>query len=131
MTTGAISTIRLRRIKTSDATGNALNWLVATCEGWAEYTNDEVFGKVFQRSPSGNLVHLRLDDTRYSEDWAEGGPIIEREAIGFSTMDGVTWIADSFVTSHQQYGPAQLVAAMRCHVSGKLGAEVDVPEDLL
>ena len=28
------------------------------------------------------------------------------------------------------FGPTPLIAAMRCYVSGKLGDEVDIPEEL-
>ena len=102
------------KIKTSELTGAQLDWAVSKAIG--EYKPVEV--------PS------------YSTDWAQGGPIIEREKID------VFWqsITGSFVGSaargrkvgwrHLQYGPTPLIAAMRCYVASKLGDEVEVPEEL-
>lgn len=92
--------------KTSELTGAALDWAVATCEG-LDYWEPEI-------GPS---------QPEYSTDWAQGGPIIEREKMGvFPTHDG--WAAG------MQSGPTLLIAAMRCYVASQFGDEVDVPEEL-
>jgi hypothetical protein len=69
-----------------------------------------------------------------STDWAQGGPIIEREGIHIKKHPS-DWIAlpyDSvFSEEAYQQGPTPLIAAMRCYVASKMGDEVDVPEDLL
>ena len=79
----------------------------------------------------------------FSTDWAQGGPIIEREgiAIGCVRKGGavVSWIAvliheDKYfggVARAQEFGPTPLIAAMRCYVASKLGDYVDIPEELV
>ena len=96
------------KIKTNELTGAALNWAVemAECEG-AMYSGREC--------------------RPFSTDWAQGGPIIEREGINLSSVAGITWCADGPV-SVGFYGPTPLIAAMRCYVASKLGNEVDIPE---
>lgn len=132
------------KIKTSDLTGAALDWAVAKAEGvpaelltYFKNTGALVVTRAIGRSE-------RLD---YSTDWAQGGPIIERERIG--TWDSAEeahrgeWAAatnewmsmdvesDEFLNSPMPYhGPTALIAAMRCYVASKLGDEVDVPEEL-
>lgn len=63
-----------------------------------------------------------------STDWAQGGPIIEREKIMVAWNDG-HWIAG--VSAHVETnggvihkGPTPLVAAMRAYVAAKLGTEI-------
>lgn len=41
------------------------------------------------------------------------------------------WAASWWFDGSQGFGPTPLVAAMRAYVKGKLGVEVDVPEELL
>jgi hypothetical protein len=101
------------KIKTNELTGAALDWAVAICEhnvGWG---------------PEGE------DRDYYSTDWAQGGPIIEREGIGFGFgvgIDSDQWEAG--YTTPEETGPTPLIAAMRCYVASKLGDEIDVPEEL-
>jgi hypothetical protein len=96
------------KIKTNDLKDKALDWAVhqAWCEGAC---HDEP-------SPC------------YSTNWAQGGPIIERERISITHQVG-RWAAqtddDLFA-----YGPTPLIAAMRCYVASKLGDEVEIPEEL-
>jgi len=97
-------------MKTNELTRHALNWAVhvalhGSCEGYAEH--------------------------EYSTDWAQGGPIIEREGIGFTQFsDYPQWTA-----KHPQAicfdGPTPLIAAMRCYVASKLGDDINIPEELL
>lgn len=64
----------------------------------------------------------------YSTDWAQGGPIIEREGIPtyqVFSASGKMWRAGG------QIAETLLVAAMRCYVASKLGDEVEVPKELL
>lgn len=70
----------------------------------------------------------------YSTDWAQGGPIIEREKIALIPPNERIdeWEAVHPDRMHnEQYGPTPLVAAMLCYVASKLGDEVDIPEELL
>lgn len=76
------------------------------------------------------------NDHNYSEDWSQGGPIIEREKIDLVWQAGgyEDWTAypnhgmnDEFA----QCGPTPLIAAMRAYVASRLGDEVEIPEELL
>ncbi len=78
--------------------------------------------------------------SKYSTDWAKGGPIIEREEI--SIRHTIPAMRDSIWQAHPSMsakgaggkwgmGPTPLIAAMRCYVASKLGDEVDIPEELL
>ena len=108
-------------MKTSKLTGAALDWAVCKCEG---------------EQPSRY--------TKYSTDWAHGGPIIEREQITLRFSEN-TWVAEwwadnsgmtknpaqRFRPNRFEVGPTPLVAAMRCFVASRLGAEVHVTSELL
>ena len=108
-------------MKTSELTGAALDWAVAKCEG----VNYEIV--------DGGLD---CDCPDYSTDWAQGGPIIEREAVHLFQQGSTSeWTAslprDTKVGWRiLRYGPTPLIAAMRCYVASKLGDAVDVPEEL-
>jgi len=79
---------------------------------------------------------LSLDDWEVPEfspsiNWAQGGPIIEREMIELG-MYGDQWRAVMHLESESIYqdGSTPLIAAMRCYVASKLGDEVELPEEL-
>ena len=102
-------------MKTSELTGDALDWAVAQCE----YVD----------------VRYGFDDNcpEYSTNWAQGGAIIEREGISTWVFDDVTWKAENpFASGVDQVfeGSTPLIAAMRCYVASVMGDEVDVPEEL-
>lgn len=122
-------------MKTSKLIGAALDWAVAKCEGHeTEISNGGwvVFDTHQDNPPPTN----DYDDSRYqryspSTDWAQGGPIIEREGVAISAhLDGDEWIAEDYWREVTQTGPTPLIAAMRCYVASCLGDEVDVPEEL-
>lgn len=100
-------------MKTSELIGPALDWAVAKCEGQPYH------------GPAW---------TKPSTDWAQGGPILDREKIdiqwepnGKPVVMGRVWID---MHMYLTYGPTPLIAAMRCYVSSKLGDEVDIPKEL-
>jgi hypothetical protein len=74
----------------------------------------------------------------FSTDWAQGGPLIEREGISIALMsDPTEWLATAGyivnaieVDTPMKTGPTALIAACRMIVAAKLGEEVDVPEEL-
>ena len=119
-------------IKVSEATGTTLDWLVAKCEGATdEWRSDGPFfwhGVPCIRDDGHDV------DFRPSTDWAEGGPIIEREHISLespSTLLTAFWQADiGHAHKFTQWDHKPLLAAMRCYVASKLGDEVEVPEGL-
>jgi hypothetical protein len=114
------------KIKTSELTGAALDWAVAACEEKIEKRRDNLY-----RFP------FLVSHAKYSTDWALGGPIIEREWLDITPWpnesdEGLRWQC----IQHDNidctaFGLTPLVAAMRCLVASKLGAEVDTPDELV
>ena len=95
-------------MKTNELTGAALDWAV-------------------------NQIEECCDDPttpRFSTDWSQGGPIIEREYIQL-TID-LGWIAThkEGPAVCEEHGPTPLIAAMRCFVASHLGDEIELPEEL-
>ena len=74
---------------------------------------------------------------KYSTDWAQGGPIIEREGMALNMEDTHEWRAAMWWDDEDSkgdilmVGPTPLIAAMRCYVTSKLGDEVEIPLTLL
>ena len=111
-------------MKVSELTGATLNWAVAKCEGLLcfGYRTD---GERFDVEDSeGNIEGFTP-----STNWAQGGPIIEREKVTIE-WTGEDWMG--YIRHDEEFfGPTPLIAAMRCYVASKLGDEVDVPEELI
>ena len=108
-------------MKTSELTGAALDWAVCKAGG------------------GGNSIPMFWAGRdrgmfEYSTDWAQGGPIIEREHISVEATRvgglGDRWMAD-IQTDCTQFADKPLIAAMRCYVASKLGDEVEVPKELV
>ena len=117
-------------IQTQDLIDAALDWAVASCEGY------EVSGPWLV--PQEGYLHDEkpLASFRPSTDWAQGGPIIEREniSVGHQGHLGVPldslWYATDRVDACG-FGQTPLLAALRCFVASKLGPTVEVPEELV
>ena len=108
-------------MRTSELSGAALDWAVAKCEG--------VTCAVWQ----GMVVDAFSNPLMYHDDWAAGGPIIERERLSLLLIDKTGgWAArtEAYPPAYIQ-GPTPLVAAMRCYVASKLGEEVAIPYEEL
>ena len=109
------------KIQTSELQGAALDWAVAKCER-VEFTYED-------------HPHHEMFDMHYSTNWAQGGPIIEREGINIGSIDALN---GPYWETHMPYGmsddfadgPTPLIAAMRCYVASKLGEEIEIPEEL-
>jgi hypothetical protein len=66
----------------------------------------------------------------WATDWAQGGPIIERNLITIFRHDE-EWFAHSQLSTPEDFhGDTPLIAAMRCYVASQLGDEVEIPEEL-
>ena len=126
-------------MKTSELTGAALDWAVAKCEG--EVTELAYDGITWGFKLDGKLKVLAKGwaasmSWHPSTNWAQGGPIIEREelTLSHSHYDHVfygrtrPWCAEK--KGRMEYGPTPLIAAMRCYVASKLGDEVAIPQEL-
>ena len=116
------------KVKTQELIGPALDWAVAKCEDESIRLAD---GRVrFALSQFTNDYDLYSP----SDDWAQGGPIIELNEIGsfhyIHGFHGSTWSASIGSCGFQQDGPTPLIAAMRCYVASKLGDVVDIPDEL-
>jgi hypothetical protein len=131
-------------MKTSELTGAALDWAVAKCEGGTNFWSDGIATHWIKlrgedRALSGGWAQAYLPST----DWAQGGPIIEREMIQITPHCMVNplhgWAAsyrsfdedDDVYALFRKRGKTPLIAAMRCYVASKLGDEVEIPEELL
>lgn len=120
----------MKTINVSEATGAALDWLVAKCEGM-----DPPYG---WNPTMGVPVPVP-----FSTDHGLAGPILEREHITRkSTLPSRTWqafktrfygdpAAQQVENIHWSVGPTSLVAGLRCYLTYKLGTVAEVPEDLL
>ena len=108
-------------MKTSELTRLALNWAVDEIENpKPEFYRDNE-GLEWER------------EYKPSTDWAQGGPIIEREAIQL-TPDEYTGTWAAYMTNggepYEGTGKTPLIAAMRCYVASKMGDEIEIPTEL-
>lgn len=120
------------KILTSKATGIILDWAVTKALG-TEIGEPE--NSTFDEEEFA-LVHSE-GDFNWSTEWAQGGPIIEEEEIEVgrywnrAPADPAAWKAQRGAQVSHQFGPTPLIAAMRCYVTSKLGAELHFPQELL
>jgi hypothetical protein len=120
----------MKTINVSKATGPALDWLVAKCLG-KNYLLEVAYDGIGNECPA----------TRYSTNWEQGSPLIEREFISvgpYHGHDGVPtgvfqaylgWDRKAYDPLFQCDGPTPLIAAMRCFCISKLGHEVEIPDE--
>jgi hypothetical protein len=123
-------------MKTSELTGQALDWAVAKCEGYTGL--HKIVGRMPHEPQLGILPPRKeygvmdLWELSYSTDWSRAGPIIEREWIDLHCVNDSLWEAECPAVGGlaMQNGPTPLIAAMRCYVASKLGDEVEIPTEL-
>lgn len=120
-------------MKTAELTGPALAWAVAKCEGKA-LSGDRRFKQMVHSGWGADGRDLGFIEYSPTTNWAQGGPIIEREGISIWPFDDVTWKAQNMFASGVDQevfeGPTPLIAALRVYVASKLGDEVEIPEEL-
>lgn len=137
------------KIKTAEAIGPALDWLAATA--LAIQCNEQrviKIRRVEETTPAWIERENSVGSAPYyhrfspSTDWAQGGPIIEREGISirlegredmgwYATVGARGELAFTCLPMADAGGPTPLIAAMRCYVASKLGDEVEIPEELV
>jgi len=132
----------------------ALDWAVAKAEGLSL----EFDPMGFRHDAPGSILagwwvddmivgHHKTNPNQHkgyspSTDFAQGGPIIEREKIDLFTEKGTleSWCASAARHQNGQrlvgwrlhaYGPTPLIAAMRCYVVSKLGGRIEIPDKLM
>lgn len=125
-------------VKTAELIGPALDWAVDAIES----------GKPLEirhhKNGSGEWIFVAdgvpypSGPRKFSTDWSQGGPLIDREGtfriIGpkyKGTTDHVARLPKGVNHWFEMYGPTPLIAAMRCLVASKLGEVVMVPKELL
>jgi hypothetical protein len=124
-------------MKTSELTGPALDWAVAKCYGY-----DEGWLSRQLTNPNPNTRAI----PNFSTDWAQGGPIIERDEIELKVLanclntdghptfkPGDAWEANLWPADKdliEYCGPTPLIAAMRCFVASRLGDDVEISKEL-
>ena len=117
--------IKLNKMRTSELTYAALDWVVATCEGYS-----------VSISESGEVIIMREGVVDYFDphrNWGWGGPIIEREHIPteWSSLWECWTARDLRHAGFSFTGTTPLIAAMRSFVASRLGDEVEVPDELV
>lgn len=143
-------------MKTSDLTGALLDYWVARALGyrfWLEKRGDyrlAVRQAPGEREPYKASLNWKNQVDRYTEvfsfsdikcgffgvgvpkfssSWADGGPIIEREAIELVPLQGSGWSSRKCYENRYQ-GVTPLIAAMRAFVASRFGDKVpDEVED--
>jgi hypothetical protein len=147
------------QIKTIELTGVRLDWAVAA----ALYEQDEEdrVVKVCRFEPTtpawvevenspGSAPHFHRFSP--STNWAQGGPIIEREGICIERYRNIQeryrdineeyfWIGrfseciklpdGKGLSFFYREGNTPLIAGMRCYVASVLGDEIDIPTELI
>lgn len=123
-------------MKTSELTGAALDWAVAKCEGATNLRHDTVATWWVDLNGEPRALSSGWSPRQSwhpSTDWAQGGPIIEREGISVARRGKHSfspWGAVLHEFEFDEEGSTPLIAAMRCYVSSKMGDEVEIPEEL-
>ena len=113
------------KMQTSELQGAALDWAVLECENGegAAWYLDEKKGLMEEHGELSAPFNP-------STDWAQGGPIIEREGLclNYDPFSKRWNCSTKVLDSYQAETP--LIAAMRCYVASKLGDEVEIPEEV-
>ena len=120
----------MTKININNTTPTQLNWLVAKCL----YPKLVIYLKLNAAFKSRKQEGIFLPDFNPSTNWAQGGPIVEKELINLITTAGYPWRATMYMGGGvwiDQHGPTPLIAAMRCYVVSKLGDTVEITEELL
>ena len=129
------------KIKVVEAAGTTLDWLVAKCEGATDLEFDSItWGfrlngklKVLAKGWAASMSFCP------STEWAQGGPIIDREGIEPSPAyvghcarrsGARAYIYSDLHEGFYGNGETYLIAAMRCYVASKLGEYAEVPAEL-
>lgn len=117
--------------KTSELTGALLDAAVAKVDG---IEVSQCRGGYLAYAESARIHTYSAKQYSPSTDWAQGGPIIEREQISLIVDDGYTEAYVRLMTNHGELagsdgraeGSTPLIAAMRAFVTSKLGDMVEL-----
>lgn len=132
----------MKKVKTAELTGTALDWAVARAKGIpAEELYVQNWGRAGKslcrrnRDEDGKLdgTYTTGPDMLFSRKWEAGGPIIERARISteWSSLWDCWTARDLRHAAFSFTGLTPLIAAMRCYVAAKMGDTIEIPEELL
>ncbi|HHQ6628329.1 TPA: phage protein NinX family protein [Serratia fonticola] len=113
------------KVKTSELTGQALDWAVAKAicpPSFADNIN-----------PASGLSFWSegwLSNGGPSTDWGRCGPLIAEYIEHMSIQPGDTWMAVAFGHFTYYKGPTPQIAICRAVVAYKLGDEIELPSEL-
>ncbi len=120
------------KIACQNLTGAALDWAVARLQN-VELDENNV--PIWFDTDGPGAARATYSP---STNWAQGGPILEREKISPAYEpslvydDSCRWKAICQMSDDgPHHGPTLLIAAMRCYVASKLGDTVDIPDGLV
>lgn len=113
--------------------GLALNYAVARAKGWRLAKDALLNGILMEgwhisgmcKAPN---VWVSLDVFNPSENWAQGGPILEEYGVDLTKLSKGWSAGVNAWTKVQAVTP--LVAIMRAFVKQKFGEKIDLPDDL-
>ena len=122
----------MKKVKTTELMDSSLDWAVAKCEG------RDIDGLEANNMWVWETDHLtgereRVVLFRPTHNWAQGGPIIEREHISteWSSLWDCWTARDLRNAAFSFTGLTPLIAAMRCYVAAKMGDTIEIPKELL
>ncbi len=129
----------MKQIKVSEATGPALDGLVAVALGanWVKTPESQSWMLHWPSPLFGDQPRWSVCAPDYSTNWYHGGQIVENALLAPDPMlddncQLIQWRCCNWKgDGSDYYGPTYLIAAMRCFVASKLGDTVKVPEKLL
>lgn len=123
-------------VNVCDLKGAALDWAVAKVEGWEQLDAPltQVWMRHSQKDARNYPIGSPICNLRYSTDWSQGGPLIEkyRPMVAYHNGPDRTPMATTDdLHPHFESGETVLIAACRAIVAAKLGETVQVPAVLM
>ena len=128
-----------------DLTGIALNYAVALAAGYlipTDFRGDTrliIRGRtIFDVYSPINEYTCEHDEWEPSSNWTQGGPIMD-QMHGLETKQWLESKPDTrcevglhnYEGDWVEFGPTLLIAVMRVYVASKLGATVEIPDELV
>jgi len=120
----------MKTVKTCELIGPALDWAVAKIEDVHikfEFYGDEIDILLPGTEDSETGV---AEFWAPSNDWSQGGPLIEKYEVDIVSMGQWEAMIDDHVYPWITYGSTPLIAACRAIVASKLGDTVQIPDEL-
>lgn len=126
----------LIKVKTADLVGEQLGWAVGKAEGLDVLLAPPIYGnpwRVFVRYTG----EVTIREVRYNpwDDWALGGPLIEKHMVSLHCPQSTDDVWAGWVITDKgefcQAGDSALIASCRAIVAARLGDTAQVPKELM